>query len=163
MGSGKSTLGSRLAADLDIPFLDLDARIETEAGRSVRALFESEGELGFRRREHAALSALVTGAPVRCIVATGGGVVELAAAPGLLQALGRIVWLRADPAACIARLGDDAGATRPLLDHDWRARWDRRAPLYAALADAIVDTHPDPVEASLAALQVVWNRRDPEV
>lgn len=161
MGSGKSTLGSRLAADLRIPFLDLDARIEAEAGRSVRAIFESEGELGFRRREHAALAALVAGAPARCIVATGGGAVELASAPALLRALGDVVWLRADADACIARLGD-AAATRPLLDGDWRRRWERRAPIYAALAAAIVDTHPTPFEASLAALHAVWNRRDPE-
>ena len=107
------------------------------------------------------LEALVAGAPVRCIVATGGGAVELAAAPALLHGLGHVVWLRADPDACIARLGA-ARAMRPLLDADWRARWERRAPLYAALADVIVDTHPVPFEASLAALHAVWNRRNPE-
>jgi len=156
MGSGKTTLGSRLAAELRIPFLDLDARIEAVAARAVRAIFASEGEVGFRRREHAALAALVAEAPARCIVATGGGVVELAAANSLLPALGHVVWLRADPDVCVARLGA-ASQTRPLLDGDWRALWKRREPLYAAVAAAVVDTHPASIETSLAALHAVWN------
>ena len=156
MGSGKTTLGSRLAAALQIPFVDLDARIETAAGRPIHEIFAFEAEAGFRRREAAALAALVTGAPARCIVATGGGVVELATASSRLHALGRIVWLRADPDVCVARLGAERG-TRPLLEADWRSRWERRAPLYAGLADAIVDTDQGVIETSLAALHAVWN------
>ncbi len=156
MGSGKTTLGRRLADDLRIPFLDLDAHIETGTGKTVRALFESEGETRFRQRELEALEKLAREGPKRCILATGGGVVELAPSCFELQGFGPVVWLRADPAACVARLGTSAQA-RPLLDGDWRSLWERREALYAALAEATVDTHPASIETSLAALHAVWN------
>jgi shikimate kinase len=156
MGSGKTTLGAGLASRLGIDFIDLDDCIEAAAEKSVRAVFTAEGEAGFRRRELEALHRLESTAPARCIVATGGGIVETRAAHAVLRALGRVVWLRADPEAGVARLGE-ASRSRPLLDGDWRGRWERRAPLYAALAESIVDTHPGDFETSLAALQEIWD------
>jgi shikimate kinase len=156
MGSGKTALGAGLAARLGIDFIDLDDRIEAAAGMSARAVFTAEGEAEFRRRELQALQRLESTAPARCIIATGGGIVETPAAHAVLRALGCVVWLRADPEAGVARLGE-ASRLRPLLDGDWRSRWERRAPLYAALAECIVDTHPDDYETSLAALRKIWD------
>jgi len=155
MGSGKTTLGRLLAAHADCAFIDLDTRIEAAAGCSIRELFEREGEPGFRARELAALTDLVTSPPLRAVVATGGGIVETDAAVPLLRRLGRVIWLRADPEAAAARAAA-AGATRPLLQSDvWRARAAARAPRYAALAEHVVSTHPESVAASLAALVAV--------
>lgn len=153
MGSGKTTLGERLASRLGVPFVDLDARLEARCGASIRAVFERGGEPEFRRLELEELRLLVQEAPAACVVAVGGGVVETEAAPALLRRLGRIVWLRADPHACVARLGGARGA-RPLLDPGtaWTARWRRREPLYRALAEAIVETHSQGIDASLEQL-----------
>jgi shikimate kinase len=59
MGSGKTTVGQHLAARLGGRFIDLDERIARAAGRSIPELFQTEGETGFRQREHAALVQVV--------------------------------------------------------------------------------------------------------
>jgi shikimate kinase len=162
MGSGKTTLGRLLAAARGTPFVDLDAVIEAQAGLGVRDVFAAEGEAGFRARELAALTELAAAAPDGCVLATGGGIVESESAPAVLRRFGRIVWLEADPEACVARLGA-ARAARPLLATPelWRERYRRREESYRALADITVRTHPDRVEASLAALIAALHRIDP--
>ena len=57
-GSGKTSVGRDLANALDLPFLDLDELIETEAGRSIVEIFAVEGEDGFRARERDAIDAM---------------------------------------------------------------------------------------------------------
>lgn len=151
MGSGKSTLGALVAERCGVPFTDLDVEIERRAGCSVADVFAREGEPGFRARELQTLAEIVPAMPAAAVLATGGGIVETDAALPLLRQCGRIVWLRADPEASVRRLGT-ARAGRPLLHGDWRTRYARRAARYAAWAEAVVSTHPEPVEESLAAL-----------
>lgn len=152
MGSGKTTLGRRLAKHLGCPFVDLDASLMAEQGRSIRDIMESDGEARFRRLEMEALRRHVGSAPPTCVTATGGGIVESAASHALLRQLGLVVWLRADPQECVQRLGRAARA-RPLLDDDaWVTRYRRREPLYRAVAARVVDTYPASIEQSLAAL-----------
>lgn len=110
MGAGKSTVGPALAAHLGRPFVDTDAEIEREAGASVSAIFEREGEAEFRRRERLAIDAAAQGPAV---VALGGGAL---AQPGALERLrerGVLVYLKASPEVLLARLGDCRN--RPLL------------------------------------------------
>ena len=154
MGSGKSTLGGLVAQRCGVPFTDLDAEIEARSGASVAEVFEREGESGFRSRELQTLTALMTTLPAPAVLATGGGIVETDAALPLLRQLGRVVWLRADPEPCIARLGA-ARVVRPLLRGDWRARVAHRVACYAAWSEAAVSTYPEPVAESLAALLAV--------
>lgn len=153
MGSGKSTLGRRLAAALELDCIDLDAQLAASRGCSVAALLRRFGEPRFRALELEMLRSVVESHPVDCVVVTGGGVVESPEALSLLQELGRVVWLRADPAACVERLGQ-ARAERPLLDDEatWRKRYARREPLYRRAAHHVVDTHPVDEDTSLRSL-----------
>lgn len=153
MGAGKSTLGRRLAARTGRDFVDVDEEIERRTGRTVTALFAAEGEAAFRTLELAVLRELVAREPRPAVVAVGGGVVETPAAAPLLQQLGTVVWLTADPQACVARLEAEAAA-RPLLapGADWQRRWEVRQPLYRALAAVVVSTHPETIDESLERL-----------
>ncbi len=72
MGSGKSTVGKRLALRLKYPFIDMDKAIEKVAGMPVRNIFEEKGEDEFRRMEHELV--LKTAKMNYVVVSTGGGV-----------------------------------------------------------------------------------------
>jgi shikimate kinase len=141
MGAGKSVAGALLARRLGLPFMDLDAAVEAEAGARIAELFRREGEAAFRERESAVLErALAAGGHV---IATGGGAVL---APGNRQRLrerGLVAWLQADPQTQLQRL--EGCRDRPLLEGaDRLARLQalaaERDPLYREVADIAVDT-----------------------
>ncbi len=116
-GSGKSVVGRRLAHRHGATLIDLDARIEAGAGRSISELFEDEGEAGFRARERAAIADLGPADPapdVRRVISTGGGAVV---DPRNRWALyrGRItVWLDGRPEVIAQRLRRSPNV-RPLI------------------------------------------------
>nr|WP_299384064.1 shikimate kinase [Allomuricauda sp.] len=72
MASGKSTLGRRLAQDLDLEFVDLDDYIEAQQQQTIKQIFEKKGEIFFRKLEHEMLQK-VLGESDRLILSTGGG------------------------------------------------------------------------------------------
>lgn len=72
MGSGKTTLGRQLAAELHYPFVDLDAYLEQREGRNIAQLFEQEGQERFRELERGALEAVVQEYG-QAVISTGGG------------------------------------------------------------------------------------------
>lgn len=157
MGAGKSTVGKRVARQLNWTFVDLDRVIESDAGAAVSLIFEVEGEAGFRARESAALANQAT--RQRVVVATGGGAILAPANHDSLRS-GVIVYLEAPVELQLERLSRDH--TRPLLQTPDRAeRLQRlaevRNPIYAALADVRIaaDRHgPGPTARRvLAALQ----------
>jgi shikimate kinase len=158
MGSGKTTLGRLLAASLQGAFVDLDAEVESKSGCRIREMMTTHGELAFRRAELAALQQVVSqrvasGSAVSQVVATGGGIVETPQAMPVLRQFDAVVWLRADPQICVARLGAQS-TSRPLLDDAaiWQQRWRQRQPLYEALADVSIDTEHLDTAGSLALL-----------
>lgn len=59
MGCGKSSVGRELSRLLSLPFVDLDEHIESREGRSIRNIFESEGEASFRKMELEALTEIL--------------------------------------------------------------------------------------------------------
>lgn len=71
MGSGKSSVGRRLAARLGLPFYDADDEIETAAGLKIAEIFERYGEPHFRDGERRVIQRLMEAGP--CVLATGGG------------------------------------------------------------------------------------------
>lgn len=143
MGSGKSTIGHRLAQSLDWAFCDTDKEIERSTGADIPWIFEKEGEAGFRKREHQALAEALE-RPDQ-ILSTGGGVVELSENRDLLRkASVQVVYLYAPPGALYRRVGNDPN--RPLLAQgnarDTLQRlFDRRDPWYREVADLVVPTH----------------------
>ncbi len=120
-GSGKSTLAQRLAAQLDLPFIDLDARIEADAQKNIPAIFDAEGERGFRVRERAALEEVIRVG--RGVIALGGGALLDPACRALVEDNGALLCLSARREVLLERLALEAG-TRPLLggDGNWRER-----------------------------------------
>jgi len=112
MGTGKSTLGPRLADRMTRPFFDLDHRVEESEGLSVRELFTRFGEDHFRTIEHRVLQALLAQTPAS-VIALGGGTLLDAEVRQWAAERGVIVTLTAHIDALTARLQNDQ--TRPLL------------------------------------------------
>lgn len=145
-GVGKSTIGRRAARRLGWDFLDLDATIESRSGRTIREIFDAEGEEGFRRIESQTLrECLTSNGP--CIVATGGGIVLREENRDALSGAAAVVWMTAGVDDLASRLAPRAGAGkghRPLLDGDLgdnlRRLQTERSDLYAVVATDVVDT-----------------------
>ena len=149
MGAGKSVVGALLARRLGLPFVDVDAAVEAEAGLRIAELFRREGEAAFRARETALLARCLDGDGQ--VVATGGGAVLAPANRERLRERGFVAWLQADPATQLRRL--EGCADRPLLaGADRAARLHalaaERDPLYRDVADLALDTR----DADAAAL-----------
>ncbi len=150
-GSGKSRVGAALAAQADVPLIDLDrslAELHVAETRScvpppsVGAVFAELGEPRFRKLELRAL-ALAAARPGPQVLATGGGVVERSESRRILVTSYRCVWLRAPLALLLARLEADptprprlAGAT---LAEELALLEVRRGGIYAELAELVID------------------------
>ncbi len=116
-GSGKSAIGRRLAARHDARFIDLDEVIEAAAGRRIGEIFADEGEVGFRRRERAAvtgLGAATEGSTIERVIATGGGAVVDPRNRWLLYRGRTVIWLDGAPEALAQRLRHSPNP-RPLV------------------------------------------------
>lgn len=153
MGAGKTSVGHALADLLERDFLDSDREIEARTGRTVPEIWAASGEGVFRDLETRVLAdALAQAEPV--VIAAAGGVVLDDDNRRLLCDHDPVVWLRARVATLTRRVGSGAG--RPLLDHDVAgsmARLDAvRRPLYAEVADLIVDVDDGPGPQATAAL-----------
>ncbi|MGQ0764592.1 MAG: shikimate kinase [Gemmatimonadota bacterium] len=139
-GSGKTTVGRAVALKLCREFVDFDAEIERESGKTVTQLFDSEGEVRFRIRETEWTTRCLSLAPA--VIAPGGGWITLGQAVALMRPRATIIWLAVSPAEAVRRMGSLAGA-RPLLRVDPEARLKelqaQRAPLFR-VADHRIDT-----------------------
>jgi 3-dehydroquinate synthase len=119
-GSGKSTVGRALAANLELPFLDLDGRIEAAAGRSIPEIMAADGEPAFRDLESAALEQAA--AEPSAVIALGGGALLRDGSRRCVEAAGQVVFLHGDLGTLISRLRADQAAPRPLLAGDLEVR-----------------------------------------
>jgi shikimate kinase len=113
MGTGKSTVGRLLAAELDYRFVDTDELIVARDGRSIAAIFREDGQFAFRRWE-AVISQELAG-QMGLVIATGGRLMLDEANAAALSQNSSVFCLTAAPETILARLADDAGR-RPLLD-----------------------------------------------
>jgi len=147
MAAGKTAVGCAIAARLGWDFCDTDDLIVRRVGKPVRAIFADYGEPRFRELERDVVREAATRR--NTVIACGGGAPLDEENATVLRAGGTIVWLQADLAATLKRLGE--AKNRPLLKDDPAGRaaslMEARHPRYQALADIIVDTSAQPVEA----------------
>ena len=116
-GSGKTAVGRRLARRHDAELVDLDEVIAAAAGRPIPAIFEEEGEAGFRARERAAVAALGPPdpePPLRRVISTGGGAPIDPRNRWRLFRGRRAAWLDAPPEILAQRIRRSPNP-RPLL------------------------------------------------
>lgn len=112
MGTGKSTVGRIVAERTGRNFIDVDQIVEQEAGMTISAIFASEQESGFRKREQAAVNrATAEGGQV---IACGGGVITVPANVRALRASGLVVYLSATPEIIFERIKNEVSG-RPLI------------------------------------------------
>eukprot|EP01037_Dinobryon_pediforme_P009250 gene9250-9330_t len=140
MGVGKTSIGKRLAAALDLPFRDADEAIETAAGRSIAEIFSERGEEEFRAGERRVIARLLEDPPH--VLATGGGAFVQPQTRALIKSRTVSVWLRADLQVLARRVARKD--TRPLVAGKdplvvLQAQAEARYPAYAE-ADIVVDT-----------------------
>jgi shikimate kinase len=163
MGSGKSTVGRRLAARLGKQFVDCDQALEAYLNVDVATIFDIEGERGFREREHQMLKRLCAMSNV--VIATGGGCVARADNLSLLRENGLIIYLRTSVKHQLARLSRDK--SRPLLQapdrrqrlHEMAAQ---RDPLYTSIADLVVESGAQSVAQMAAHVSKLLQQQMPE-
>lgn len=157
MGAGKTSIGRRLAARLEVPFRDADHEIEAAAGLSVAEIFERFGEPYFRDGERRVIARLLEDAPH--VLATGGGAFIDPATRAAMARNAFSIWLKAPLGLLLSRV--KKRDTRPLLNNgDMRATLEKllaeREPVYAT-ADMILESADEPhgiaVDRIIAALK----------
>lgn len=140
-GSGKSTIGRRLAKALGVGLLDTDVVIEEQTGRTIADIFANDGEQEFRRIEEQAVRTAL--ADHDGVLSLGGGAIT---SPGVCEALAghTVVYLEIGAREGVRRTGGNA--VRPLLAgadraEKYRALMSKRIPLYRSVATIRVDTN----------------------
>jgi shikimate kinase len=140
-GSGKSTIGRRLAKALHTALLDTDVKIAETTGRSVAEIFSTKGEKEFRRIEEEVVRAAL--AEHDGIVSLGGGAIT---SPGVRDALAghTVIFLEISAAEGIRRT--TGGTVRPLLAgadpaQKYRELMAQRVPLYRQVATMRINTN----------------------
>jgi shikimate kinase len=144
MGAGKSSIGRRLAARLEIPFVDADAEIERAAGMTISDIFAKHGESSFRSGEARVIARLLDAGPQ--VLATGGGAFMNAETRVLIGQKGISIWLKADFDILMRRIR--RRNDRPLLNTENPADTlqrliEERYPVYQ-LADVTVHSRDVP-------------------
>ncbi|SIR02502.1 MULTISPECIES: shikimate kinase [unclassified Bosea (in: a-proteobacteria)] len=148
MGSGKSSVGRRLANRLGLSFVDADTEIETAAGMSIPEIFAQRGEAEFRDGERRVISRILATQPA-LVLATGGGAFMNTETRQRVKELAISIWLKAEPDVLMRRVRKRSN--RPLLqtadpEATLRSMLAQREPVYA-LADITIQSRDVPHEA----------------
>ncbi len=161
MGSGKSTVGPRLAQRLGWRFIDADDVFEAEAGMPITEFFARYGEPAFREREHDVIARLAREDGL--VLALGGGAIETAATRNLLlRGEGTLlVHLEVELATTLQRCGGTEH-TRPILADaaNLSRRYERRLPLYRMAHVNIAVDQLTPDEVVEAVMQAAGTSRE---
>src|SRR5437016_4258815 len=145
MGTGKSSVGRLVADALHFTFLDTDHVIEARAGKTIREIFEQEGEPAFREWERRIVEELTRRKTT--VISTGGGLPANSANLASLKSHALVVCLWASPEKILERVGDQSH--RPLLNEpdplaNIRRLLAEREPYYRQ-ADVLVNTDLRPL------------------
>lgn len=160
MGSGKTSVGKRLARKLSLPFVDGDSEIEKAAGLSLVDVFKCFGEKEYRAGEERVMKRLLQGNP--CVLASGGGSFVAEQTRELAKNHALTIWLKADIDTLYHRT---AGRTRrPFLlgDNDTvkeklQEYITEEYPYYSE-ADIVVETKNEKVENTVRHVISAINR-----
>ena len=157
-GSGKTSVAKRIAALTGRAHVDTDDLVQTIAGRTIKDIFDTNGEAEFRRLETDAVRAATNG--VRQVISVGGGAVISEYNRSKLRAAGTCVWLKAQPEILFRRIEADerSAELRPALTDaggvdEVRQLTTAREQYYAVLADETVET--DALDVNRAADRII--------
>ena len=153
-GAGKTSLGSRLAEKLEVPFVQLSNKIERLAGMPVAEILSLSGQDGYRRFEEKALFDVLARLD-KCVIETGGSIVAETSSFNALLTTCHVVWIKASPEEHMQRVIDQ-GDMRPIEsnDHamaDLRRILEARESFYSQ-SHAIIDTENSKLEDSFQQL-----------
>jgi len=155
-GSGKTSIGRRLADRLWQPFVDTDEQIVARAGKTIREIFAQSGEAAFRDLEQQIVQESLSSGEDRVISLGGGAVLRDANRALIGSGAHKVIYLRCDPAALHQRIhaDPDTAANRPNLTHlgggiaEIERLLAEREPLYRSLMTSELDvTHLTPEDA----------------
>jgi shikimate kinase len=141
-GTGKTSVGRRLAKELDRPFADADEQLELTAGRTIPSLFRERGESQLRHLEAQVLAELL-GRDRPLVVSAGGGAEIGTENRSRLAERAVVVWLRGSPTFLVER-SDPTFRPRVVDGHEQGLRRleAERSALYTEIADEVVDVEP---------------------
>ncbi len=94
MGSGKSTIGKKIANKKDMKFIDMDFEIEKLENKTISEIFKDYGEIYFREKETELLKKVLTSE--NAVISTGGGIIENKENREILHKEENVIWLYAD-------------------------------------------------------------------
>ncbi|MBH5316807.1 shikimate kinase [Paenibacillus sp. GSMTC-2017] len=157
MGTGKSSVSRLLAEQLGCARIDVDEEIERSENKKISAIFEIDGEEGFREIESRVLQRLLTTSEVS-VIATGGGAVLRDSNRQDMLDNGYVVALKASPDQIVSRVMNDE--SRPLLNGDVHSRvsslLEQRKTAYD-FAHCTIDTTELTVEDVVSKIVSQWN------
>jgi shikimate kinase len=141
MGTGKTSVGMRVAKSLGMRFVDTDRLIVRKAGKPIPKIFEESGEGAFREIETEVLRKCAAG--MGQVISTGGGIVTLERNREILKEAGYVIWLKASPETIYERVKNNRN--RPLLHTEdpqrtIREMLEARREFYAAACDLHIRT-----------------------
>src|SRR3989338_2166220 len=110
-GTGKTTIGKKLALELGLKFIDVDSEIEKNSGKSIMEIFSQQGEKKFRNKEKQILRKIANNK--NCVISTGGGSILDAENRIMLRKNSKIILLEASPETIIKRIKNHK--QRPML------------------------------------------------
>lgn len=148
-GSGKTTIGRNVAAEIGATFIDVDERIADHAGKQITEIFSEDGEAHFRELEETITVETIDNAAggLPAVISLGGGAVTSASIRDALAG-SQVIWLRVGIAAAAKRVG--LNTARPLLLGNVRGQMIKlmreREPYYASVAVTTLVTDDQPVE-----------------
>jgi shikimate kinase len=162
-GSGKTTTGRKLADQLWQSFIDVDEQIVRRAGKSIRDIFEQDGEERFRQLESDAIREAAM-LPEQVIALGGGSLMREENCTVLTEAKHKLIYLRCDAAELARRIKADpaSASTRPTLTHfgggleEIQLLLSQREPTYRRYKHAELDvTHLTPEEAAVCIVKLL--------